>query len=779
MIKTSPQSGTPGAGLNRVEHHVLCVDDDPNFLDSMRFVLSDRINEVAGPIWYRISFLDNPNQALEMLTELRAAGETVAMIISDQKMPQMKGTELLRQARELFPDTARVLLTGYAGLESAIDAINERLLDKYLTKPIDDANDFMVSVRHLLQNFHMRRTIDRQTAVLRDLYAFSDTLGSIEDPERTLAEIVAFTCRVLDCERVSLMLLERGALRIKAAHGLPDDVVASACIRSGGWVSAEVFKQRRAVFARSLDDVPYVGPAVRTDAQSFISVPLLFATLSSGETALGVLNVTEKHGDGTFTEADLETLSYIANTASIAIHNQQNRRGLRDAYSEATAKAAALEHRMTHDPLTELPNRTLLCDRIRRAIEIRRQGHTPFLVLVLDLDRFREINESLGHHNGDIVLQQAAERLHGALEAGEVIARLGGDVFAVLAPFSAATNAATVVARLREALAQPVSIQEQPVDLTASVGVAAFPEHGEGASVVLQRAEIAMYEAKRKGGGWAMYAPELDAYNPRRLKLGGDLKRAAERGQLRLYYQPKLDIAAGRVCGVEALIRWAHPDFGLVPPDQFLPVAEQIGCMGAITRWVLAEALRQCAAWLAQGRAMEVAVNLSARDLREPDLPAYVAEQARLLGLTPDVLDLEITETTVMENMEHARKVLKDLRAMGARVAVDDFGTGHSSLAYLRNLPVDQIKIDKSFIDAMESSPDDTPIVRSMVELGHNLGLRVVAEGVESQDVLDRLAALGCDAVQGFLISRPLPPDELDAWLRARQGGWKVKTPPV
>ncbi len=751
------------------EQHILFVDDDPDFLKSLEFFLPQKVKSEIEGVWYRFLFMNDPFQALTALKDMHAGRETVAMIISDQKMPQMKGTQFLDEAKKIFPESIRVLLTGYAGQESAIEAINNNLLDKYLTKPIENENTFILDVQHLLQRFQMKRTIQEQDKMIHDLYAFSNVLNGIEDFSRTLDYIAAFTRETLNCERISILLIEENTLRIKASRGLTDQVVRDTEIPVGERVSGKVFQSKEAVLAKSIEEIPYVAGSASAQAQSFISVPILYAGLVSGDQPLGVINVTEKMGHDPFTEIDLEKMTYIANTASIAIHNQLNRARLRNAYLETAAKAAALEYQMTHDVLTDLANRTMLRDRIQRSTHGEAGSSPPLALMVMDLDRFKEYNDTLGHHNGDILLKEVAVRLLDLLHPVECLARLGGDEFAVLLRDVNQEEALRAASGIQKIFEAPFIIEEFTIHLGASIGLALSPIHGTIPNLLLQRAEVAMYQAKKGGGGFSLYDPDQDPYTTRRLMILGALREAIEKGGLILHYQPKVDLRTGRLVGVEALVRWHHPKFGALPPDQFIPIAEQSGLIKPLTLWVLNEALRQSRAWQEEGWEIPVAVNLSALNLQDPRLPDHVAGFLKAWDISHQFLALELTESTVMENPPVAIEVLKRLEGMGIRIAIDDFGTGHSSLAYLKRLPVREIKLDKSFVKNMEKDRQDVQIVESTVTLGHNLGLTVVAEGVEDQETYDRLAGIGCDVAQGYFLSRPIPGKEFLDWCKQNQ----------
>ncbi|HEX6675360.1 MAG TPA: EAL domain-containing protein [Actinomycetes bacterium] len=438
-------------------------------------------------------------------------------------------------------------------------------------------------------------------------------------------------------------------------------------------------------------------------------------------------------------------------------------------------QAAENQHLALHDALTGLPNRTLLRDRIGQAIRQADRDLTPTALLLIDLDRFKEVNDTLGHHYGDQLLVQVGQRLRAALREVDTVARLGGDEFAVLLPRLATDDGAVKVAtKLQAVLEESFVVEGLALDVEASIGMAVYPDHAGEPDELLQRADIAMYVAKDTHAGFVLFDPSLDRHSPRRLALLGELRRAIEQGQLVLHYQPKVDAHSGAVLGVEALVRWQHPEHGLIPPAEFIPLAERTGLITPLTHYVLDAALHQCRDWRRAGHELAVAVNVSARRLLDLAFPDEVAATLATWGVPPELLIVEITESTLMADPTHALEVLGRLNDMGVQVAIDDFGTGYSSMAYLKSLPVHELKVDRSFVSQMTSSTRDAVIVRSTVDLGRNLGLRVVAEGVEDPATRDELDALGCDAIQGFYVCRPVPPDELLRWLGRRAGAQPV-----
>src|SRR4051812_7295602 len=423
------------------------------------------------------------------------------------------------------------------------------------------------------------------------------------------------------------------------------------------------------------------------------------------------------------------------------------------------------------DTLTDMPNRSLFNERLRNAITGARSNDTKLAVLVMDLDRFKYVNDTLGHAVGDHVLQQVGIRLRSLLRKQDTVARLGGDEFAILIEDADGSAALRVAHKILAALEQPIAYEDQPLDVGTSIGIAHFPHHGSDAGTLLRNADIAMYVAKRNKSGYAIYDPEYDTHQQQHLSLLSEIRSAVERNELRVYYQPKISLSSSAAAAVEALLRWQHPVRGFIPPAEFIPFAEQTGFIRVLTRWVLEEAIRQCGTWHAKGVALKVSINLSTRDLMNRELPDMIAGLLHKHGTPAGMICLEITESGFMEDPAYAQKVLERLNALGVMLSIDDYGTGYSSLSYIAKLPVDELKIDRSFVMHMKDDSTTSMIVRSTIELGHSLGLKVVAEGVEDEQSLELLRELGCDHAQGYYMSRPLPPADLEEWLRTSRWG--------
>jgi diguanylate cyclase len=418
------------------------------------------------------------------------------------------------------------------------------------------------------------------------------------------------------------------------------------------------------------------------------------------------------------------------------------------------------------DTLTDLPNRAQFASLLNDAIGEARDGNRSCHVLMMDLDRFKNVNDVMGHSFGDALLRQVAGRLQSQIDGEPYkIARLGGDEFALLMPGTTINEARAVADRILKSLERPIALEDQNVDLGAGIGIAGYPAHGSDAEALLSHAEVAMYAAKTGGNEAVVYDPAIDKSSQQSLSLLSELRRAAEENQFRMYVQPKVNLATGKVVGLEALVRWVHPERGMVFPDHFIPFAEQTGFIRTITRWILERAAELGAELAARDIALRISVNLSTRDLLDQELPAKFADVLERHKLQPAAFCLEITESAIMDDPVRAQQTLEGLHAMGVDLSIDDFGTGYSSLAYLKRLPVQELKIDKSFVLKMERDADDAKIVRSTIDLGHNMGLKVVAEGLENLAVWELLAKMGCDQGQGYYISKPMPAEQLAGWL--------------
>lgn len=435
-----------------------------------------------------------------------------------------------------------------------------------------------------------------------------------------------------------------------------------------------------------------------------------------------------------------------------------------------------LEHQTFHDALTNIPNRLLFQDRLNQATLLLQREKKPFAVFQVDLDRFKAINDTLGHDVGDMVLQEVARRIQGVLRETDTAARMGGDEFALLLPGISDMKAAAIVAqKIVEAATKPIVIRGNTLDVGASIGIAIAPQHGEGGDELMRRADAAMYEAKQTRGSYSFFRSDLETLvQARNLQLT-ELRRAIANDEMVIHYQPKIDFVTHAVSGAEALVRWQHPTRGMILPDEFIPLAEKSGLIKRLTPLVLKKALAQCAIWRRAGLNLTIAVNISTINLQDEGFSVRVAELVKELNADASWLELEVTESAIMSNPLLAIANIKVLSEMGAQISIDDFGTGYSSMTYLKKLLVAKIKIDKSFVMEMSTDKNDSVIVQSTIDLGHNLGMKVVAEGVENAESWARLKELGCDAAQGYYMSRPLSAEKFSEWLT--HSPWAGATP--
>lgn len=589
------------------------------------------------------------------------------------------------------------------------------------------------------------RSVDERKS-LSELYDFTRAVGTAHQ-DTSLADVVLEQTRgFLRAEHATLWLPGRDGFAPTGLRAGVDDGVTVLTTAEPDLTRAQVIEQGRTLMwsrnAGTTDDPEPISDVIATP-------------LWSGETVVGVLEVSNRLGENAgFGRDDVRLLETLAAHAGVAVQNSRLLNRLR--------------HDASHDALTGLPNRLEFVASIQRALTAKGEPGEVVAVLLLDLDSFKDVNDTLGHVAGDRLLKEVGQRLSQAVPAGALVARMGGDEFAVLLRLPGAASAHEQGIALQDALVEPVDIDGLFLDAGGSVGVAVYPDHAIDAVTLLQRAEVAMYAAKEAVRQVQSYVPTMDSLSVRRLSLVSALRRAIDEEQLTIFYQPKVNLADQEFVGVEVLVRWQHPEQGLILPDDFVPIAEHTGMIGALTAYVLESALRQCRAWLDQGRQLHVAVNISVRSLLDADFPDRVERLLTECGVPPSMLTLEITESGVMSDVDRALPTLIRLRDAGVRLSVDDFGTGHSSLMYLRRLPVCEVKIDKSFVLNMATDPDDRAIVRTIIDLGRNLGLSIVAEGVESDISYTLLREMGCDLVQGFLLSRPVPYERLEAWICAR-----------
>ncbi|MCW2605920.1 MAG: putative Diguanylate cyclase/phosphodiesterase [Frankiales bacterium] len=656
----------------------------------------------------------------------------------------------LSSGRTEFRDLAVLLRNGsvMAVVNSTLALVAVEALEQDLSAVLPLL--LLGSVFCLAYRGHVR--LRKQHDRLSSLYGFvrgvstaaSDdgTIGSVLVQTRELlkAEVASLTLVVEESDRrphspvlVQHVLHADGSTSSRRREMTPDDWAVSRCLSTG-----EALLAQRGTRDRGVADFLAVQ-----GVRDGVLVPVR----GDGSIAGALFVGSRRSEHSTFEHADVLALEGLAGHAAVALRNAK--------------LVDRLTHESRHDALTGLPNRTEFENRLAGVLSSR----TRAAVLFMDLDRFKDVNDTLGHHAGDRLLEQVAHRLRTSLDLDCTVARLGGDEFAVVLPDADEARATHVADTLQRALEQPVGVEGMSVDVGVSVGVALAPQHGTEAGVLMRRADIAMYAAKASHRTF-VYDQHRDDTSASRLALVAQLREALQRDEFLLHFQPQVQGASGRVERFEALIRWQSPTRGLVPPDEFIPVAERAGLLQELTGFVLRTALDAVVSWRQAGFSFGVAVNLSPRNLLDPNLASDVRRALRERSLPAEVLTLEITEGTIMAEPERALETLAQLRATGVRLSIDDFGTGYSSLAYLKQLPVDEVKIDKSFVRGIADDDQDLAIVQAVVTLAASLRLEVVAEGVEDERSWDRLAVLGCDSIQGYHVSRPLPSERVVPWLR-------------
>jgi diguanylate cyclase (GGDEF)-like protein len=609
----------------------------------------------------------------------------------------------------------------------------------------------------LLLAYRAYSTLSERHETLSRLYRFTHLIGASQGVDQVLVRVLEQACEVLRAQHAEIVLTDQSLHR--PPERIRFDPTGRLC-RERLPVDQLQDPLWRAVLADRAKLLLPAGcrePARRAFLETWGMCDAILVPLVAEADVIGTMLVADRLGAvRTFDDEDARLLQTVADHAGIAVHN-----GL---------LVDQLRHEALHDGLTGLPNRTLLNRRLAElAGQVRGGELSGLAVVILDLIDFKEVNDTLGHQIGDQVLCEVSSRLAGTTSPADLVARLGGDEFAVLLPgIERAEDARRTGRRLRSALAQPIRLDGVSIEVGASIGMCLAPDHGDVPRILLTRADAAMYEAKSTGAGLHLYEPGLErTVTPERLALASELRRAITSDELEVYVQPLAALPSREVVGVEALVRWRHPQQGLLPPDAFIGLAERTGLIGMLTTQVLTRAIDQCGQWRRSGRELSVAVNLSARCILDDGLTETVAHLLAAHDVPAHALTLEITESAIVGWPARTLTVLRRLRELGVRLSLDDFGTGYSSFSYLRKLPVQAVKIDKSFVSGMLTQDSDAMIVRSIIDLAGNLGLEVVAEGVEDSAAWDRLAAMGCDLVQGYYLAPPMPRGRFEQWLAA------------
>ncbi len=697
---------------------IVCVDDDMPMLRSLREQLLRGLEHGCD-----IELASGGEEALQLLADLAAEGVPVPLLISDHIMPGMRGAELLIRVHQRYPQMLTILLTGQADVDAVSHALNQANLYRLITKPWHEG-DLIRTVKEALRRVDQDQQLAQRSAALA---------ASSERLEHSLQLLQTTMDATLD------------GLLVLGVDGMPVQI------------------NRQLVELWALPEslvLAQAGPALLDHLRSQV---LDSATL--------LLDPQDGPGAPTVLELkDGRAFEYLGRAH--VMHGQ--RVGMVYSFRDVTDRersAKLIRHQALHDNLSGLPNRLQFGEALDRAVAHARSTSGGLAVLFVDLDHFKRVNDTLGHDFGDRLLKRTAERLSACLRDGDLIARWGGDEFTVLAPkIRSADEAKALARRILEALEEPFVLDQMSLQISASVGVASYPADGEDGQALLRRADMALYRAKQEGrNGFQCFRHSTfdDIGSDDCLALETSLRHAIEAGELLLHYQPQVDTRTGLITGIEALARWNHPKHGWIGPSVFIPMAERSGMIVALGEWVLHTACRQAVEWRDQGLGdICVAVNLSAVQFDRSDLEAVVMRELSRSGLAPESLELEVTEAVALRHIDSTASTLAALRQFGVRIALDDFGTGYASMTYLKHLPCDKLKIDRSFIDGLERGSKDAAIIRALVALADGLGLSIVAEGVETKQVAEVLQHLGCWTMQGYLLSRPVGAHELTALLR-------------
>ncbi|WP_051906387.1 EAL domain-containing protein [Methylomarinum vadi] len=839
---------------------LLFVDDEINVLKALRRLF-------CGDM-FRVYLASSGEEGVNILET-----QPIDLIICDMRMPQMNGAEFLERVAERWPDTVRILLTGYADMEAIIAAVNKGKILSYCHKPwdgdelkalvakglaqkrlleeraqlfaiIDRQNEWLKKLNHRLKTKFEHRTQQLHSSVNRldkthealsiaqqmahlgnwewDLsgkklkcseeaarilgvdsvvssWQYKQLIGLVhtEDREDFRSFIKSLFNKGGTHELIHRIVRPNGGQRIlrhraeliNDSSGRPNKITAvvhditerkQAEIRAArmGRIFEHSWNEIYIIDSENLRFVEVSAGAchnLRYSLEEIRELTLLDLmpefTRQQLAALLGPLLRHEKTNISFESEFRRKDLSRYP--VELRVHLCREEKVpvflvISQDISERKRYIEELEHKALFDGLTGLPNRTLLQDRLEHALSIAKREASCLAVLIIDVIRLREINDLLGHHNGDLVLQEVSARTAKSIRESDTLARLGADEFVIVMPALVREQLAVVAKKIQRIFEPPFEIEGIPLELEAAIGISLFPDHGDTPSQLIQHADIAVNVAKHETIGFSIYNPENDPFSVRRLRLHGELRKAINEGKLVMYFQPKVKLASGNINAVEALARWLHPVEGMIPPADFIPMIEQTGLIRPFTHWVLEEVVRQSSEWKEQDIDVQIAVNISTRNLLDPDLVESIMSLLSAYRITADRIILEITESSIMSRPEQALKILTKLHGVGVKLSIDDFGTGYSSLAYLKQLPIAELKIDKTFVTDLAGNENDEVIVKSTIGLAHNLGLVVVAEGVEDKAALDRLIQLHCDMAQGYYLSRPLSAERMTAILLAQ-----------
>ena len=694
------------------EKAIICVDDDETILSS----LGEQLKRAFGNN-HEIELIDDSLDVADVFEELLAEGLEIPLIISDQNMSAMKGDRLLVELHQKYPQTLKILLTGQADAEAIGNLVNSGALYRYIAKPWQES-DLILTVKEALR----RHEQEQQLAVQNELL-----LAANQNLAESLSQLVA----TLEATADGILVLDNSSNVLRYNQKFLDLWGISHTL-----VSIEVENELLNLACTRLTQ-PDVFSFQQLDTKPAQKYKLL--ELKNGK---------------------------ILECSAQAQNFQDKNLGLVWSFRDVTEKRKteqAIEYQAFHDALTGLPNRINFDRQLKTALKAIKQSEGRLAVMFFDLDRFKNINDTLGHDIGDLLLQKVVERLHKCVRDRDVIARWGGDEFTMLLPqINQRQDAALVANRILEILQPPFELKGHKLRVTCSIGIALYPDDGEDADTLLKNADVALYQAKYEGrNNFQHYNLELNFQAKERLDLDHRLHYALEHNELILYYQPIVDVKTGNIVKMETLLRWQHPKIGLVSPGIFIPIAEENGAIVEIGKWVLEQACRQNRLWHQMGfQSLNIAVNLSVRQFQQHNLVAAIQDILAQTELPPTALEIEITETVTIQNGNTAKTILSQLQDLGISLAMDDFGTGYSSLSYLKQFAFQTIKIDRSFVrDALEDR-EDVVIIKAILGLGQALGIKVVAEGVETRELKEFLQSLNCCYMQGYYFSKPLLADK-------------------
>lgn len=738
---------------------ILIVDDERIYIDVLVELLQPD---------YRVIVAKNGEQALRRAQELPIPD----LILMDWLMPGMDGMEVCYRLREvpLTADIPIIFLTVKSEVEDEIKGLECGAVD-YIRKPLSppivkarvgtqmalsQAKRDLLDYNKLLQDKVEERTAELKfrNETLNLLNDLSQRLQQTMEVAVIAQEAVRALISVSQPPQVSIYLLDeqKQTLNLIAQHGFNEKMVALAAVLPvQGSLNGQALRDRRLVICKDLENDEHIQPGMKAALLANgnhcgVVIPMVFQ-----EQVFGTISMSyEQSGD--IDHIDPETYTAIGRSVALAISNAHH--------------FSVLEYHTLHDRLTGLPNRELLHQECARMIENVQETGDGLAMLLLDMDRFKDINDTLGHDIGDNLLIKISKRIVSALSnKNTLFSRLGGDEFALVLPISGGSDeAVTVSGQLLDSLVAPFEVGEMSLGIGASIGLAIYPEHATDSSGLLRCADVAMYQAKRTSSNVEVYDNELDQHTPERLSMIVELGAAIRDDQLVLHYQPKVNLNSQHVIGFEALVRWNHPQQGLVAPSDFIPLAEMSDQIHLLTYWVMDNALGQIKAWNNDGIDASIAINLSTRNLLDQECATKLEQLISKHAIDPSRIELEITESALMTDPERALSSLEQIANLGVSLSIDDFGTGYSSLAYLKRLPVSTLKIDRSFVIDMLKNAHDQTIVTSTINLAHSLGLKVIAEGVEDRHTMSKLDDLGCDFAQGFYISRPLETASVLEW---------------